>query len=224
MIDPAAAYKADLFEKRNQHFDSARRLQVSPLQSLYAYCRDVDKILRDIYKKYIDADKPDEAFCLIALGGYGRRELWPFSDVDILILHQDRHSSVRLSRAVKILWNIGLNLGCVVRTISECAEIIGDDLATDTALLESRYICGNRDLFHKLQSTCILPYFEKNKNKYIAEISAALREGLFSSENSLYRVEPNIKNGICALRDCQRLLWAERVRSSVRNFAELHSK
>jgi [protein-PII] uridylyltransferase len=224
MIDPAAAYKTELSEKRNRHFGSARRLQVPPLQTLYAYCHDVDEILRDIYKKNIDADKPDAAFCLIALGGYGRRELWPFSDVDILILHQDRHSSARLSRTVKGFWNIGLNMGCVVRTLSECAAIIGDDLATDTALLESRYICGNRDLFHKLQNTCLGPYFEKNKNKYITEISAALREGLYSSENSLYRVEPNIKNSICALRDCQRLLWAECVRSGVRKFAELHSK
>jgi [protein-PII] uridylyltransferase len=224
MIDPGAAYKTELSEKRNRHFGSARRLQVPPLQALYAYCHDVDEILRAIYKKYIDTDKPDAAFCLIALGGYGRRELWPFSDVDILILHQDRHSSARLSRTVKVFWNIGLNMGCVVRTLSECAAIIGDDLATDTALLESRYICGNRDLFHNLQKTCLGPYFEKNKKKYIAEISAALREGLYSSENSLYRVEPNIKNGICTLRDCQRLLWAERVRSDARKFAELHAK
>ena len=224
MIDSAAAYKADLSEKRNRHFDSLHRLQISPLQTLYAYCHDVDQILCDIYKNYIDADDPDAAFCLIALGGYGRRELWPFSDVDILILHQDQHSSARLSRVVKVFWNIGLNMGCVVRTLSECAAIIGDDLATDTALLESRHICGNRDLFHKLQNSCLRPYFEKNKNKYIAEISAALREGLYSSENSLYRVEPNIKNGICALRDCQRLLWAECVRSGARKFSDLHSQ
>jgi len=224
MIDSAAAYKAELSEKRNRHFGSVHRLQISPLQTLYAYCHDVDKILCDIYKTYIDADKPAAAFCLVALGGYGRRELWPFSDVDILILHQDQHSSARLSRLVKVFWNIGLNMGCVVRTLSECAAIIGDDLATDTALLESRHICGNRDLFHKLQNIYLKPYFEKNKNKYIAEISAALREGLYSSENSLYRVEPNIKNGICALRDCQRLLWAERVRSGARKFSDLHSK
>jgi [protein-PII] uridylyltransferase len=224
MVDLTAAYRAEVSEKRNRHFGAARRLQVPPLKLINTYCHDVDKVLHEIYKRTIDADKPDAAFCLIALGGYGRRELWPYSDVDILILHQDRHSSVRLSRAVKSFWNIGLNMGCVVRSFSDCASIIGDDLATDTALLESRYICGNRDLFQKLQNNCVAPYFEKNKNKYIEEISAALREGLFSSENSLYRVEPNIKNGICGLRDCQRLLWAEHVRSGVRNFTELHAK
>jgi [protein-PII] uridylyltransferase len=221
--DLAAGYKTELGKKCKICFDTERGWK-APLAMLHAYCRDVDKILREIYKKCIDTEKPDASFCLVALGGYGRKELWPYSDVDLLILHQNRHKSAKLSATVKLFWNIGLTMGCVVRTISECCAIIGDDLATDTALLESRYICGNRELFHKLQNDCIKPYFKKNKKKYIDEISAALREGLYSSENSLYRVEPNIKNGICTLRDCQRLLWAERVRCNARNFKELHTK
>jgi [protein-PII] uridylyltransferase len=221
--DLAAGYKAELSKKSKTHFNARRRWKAS-LAILHAYCRDVDKILREIYNKCIDTERTDAAFCLIALGGYGRKELWPYSDVDILILHQNQHKSAKLSRAIKLFWNIGLTMGCVVRTVSECISIIGDDLATDTAMLESRYVCGNRDLFHQLQNNCIKPYFAKNKKKYIDEISAALHDGLYSSENSLYRVEPNIKNGICTLRDCQRLLWAERVRCNARKFKDLHIK
>jgi len=219
----ASRYKAKLIEKRDAHF-SSKNIWVSPLVAVREYCREVDNILRDIYQACIDVQNPDSNFCLIALGGYGRRELWPHSDVDILIIHQNQHKSAKLSSAVRLFWNIGLMMGCVVRTISECAAIIGDDLATDTALLESRFVCGNRDLFNKLQNTCIKPYFAKHKKDYIEGISAALRSGIYSSENSLYRIEPDIKNGICTLRDCQRLLWAERVKCGTKNFSGLHTK
>ncbi|HJX35843.1 MAG TPA: DUF294 nucleotidyltransferase-like domain-containing protein, partial [Dehalococcoidales bacterium] len=223
MNDLASIYKAKLIEKRDAHFGS-KDSWISPLAAVHAYCRDVDNILRDIYQTCIDVQKPDTTFCLVALGGYGRRELWPYSDVDILIIHQNQHKSAKLSSAVRLFWNIGLTMGCVVRTISECAAIIGEDLATDTAFLESRFICGNRDLFNKLQNVCIKPYFERHKKDYIEGISADLREGIYSSENSLYRIEPDIKNGICTLRDCQRLLWAERVKCGTKNFAQLHAK
>ncbi len=223
MNDLASTYKAKLIEKRDAHFGSKDNW-ISPLAAVHSYCRDVDNIMRDIYQTCIDVQKPDKTFCLVALGGYGRRELWPYSDVDILIIHQNQYKSAKLSSAVRLFWNIGLPMGCVVRTISECSTIIGEDLATDTAFLESRFICGNRDLFNKLQNACIKPYFEKHKKDYIEGISAALREGIYSSENSLYRIEPDIRNGICTLRDCQRLLWAERVKCGTKNFAQLHTK
>ena len=159
----------------------------------------------------------------MALGGYGRSELWPFSDIDVLILHQNRHDAEKLSAAVRNFWNIGLSMGSVVRTIAECRDILGEDIATDTALLEGRYLCGNPDLLKMLQETGVQPYFKKNQQKYIEEISATLREGLYSSENSLYRIEPDLKNGICTLRDCQRLLWAQRVRQGTVGFAQLHA-
>jgi [protein-PII] uridylyltransferase len=221
--NPASNYSAALAESRALHFGSRRRLQ-EPLAPLHAYCHDVDKVLREIYTTCIDAGGPDAAFCLVALGGYGRRELWPYSDVDILIIHQNRHKAAKLSSAVRMFWNIGLVMGSVVRTPDECASILGEDLATDTALLESRYICGNREQYQKLRSNCIGPHFEKHKKTYIEEITAALRAGLYSSENSLYRIEPDIKNGICTLRDCQRLLWVERIKRGTVNFSQLYTK
>jgi [protein-PII] uridylyltransferase len=223
MNNIADIYKAKVIEKREQHFCSRKRL-VAPLSTIHAYCRDIDKILRAIYARCIDIRKPDKDFCLIALGGYGRKELWPYSDVDILILHENQHRSVKLTSFIRILWNIGLTLGCVVRTLAESKAILGKDLATDTALLECRYLCGNHDLFNKLQYKYIRPHFAKDKKFYLEELSASLREGLYSAENSLYRVEPNIKNGICTLRDCQRLLWAERIRTGAAKFADLHTK
>jgi [protein-PII] uridylyltransferase len=218
-----AHIKSQLAVSRESLFHSARAITDS-LETLHAFSRDVDQAVCGIYRRCIDEETIDRGYCLVALGGYGRNEVWPFSDIDILILHQNRHDSEKLSAAVRDFWNIGMSMGCVVRTVSECRDILGEDIATDTALLESRYLCGNRDLYDFLQASGIRPYFEKNKKEYISEMSAALRNGLYSSENSLYRVEPDLKNGICTLRDCQRLLWAERVQHETAGFAQLHVK
>src|SRR5450759_2282396 len=107
MNDLASIYKAKLIEKRDAHFGS-KDSWISPLAAVHAYCRDVDNILRDIYQTCINVQKPDTTFCLVASGGYGRRELWPYSDVDILIIHQNQHKSAKLSSAVRLFWNIGL--------------------------------------------------------------------------------------------------------------------
>jgi [protein-PII] uridylyltransferase len=218
-----ALIKMHLTEIRASLFNAEDSL-AAPLATLQTYSRSVDDALKEVFGRLLEKDGSERDYCLVALGGYGRRELWPFSDIDILILHRDRHDAEELSLMIKDFWSLGLSLGSVVRTVEECRSILGEDIATDTALLEARYLCGNRHLFERMQSSGIRPYFEKNKIKYIDEISATLREGLFSSENSLYRIEPDLKNGICTLRDCQRLLWAERVRHGAAGFARLHDK
>ncbi len=218
-----ASIKSHLTATRQGLFRSDGSV-TAPLEALRAYSRVVDDALREVYRHSLDTDGLDRDYCLVALGGYGRRELWPFSDIDILLLHRGRHDADKLSRVIKDFWSLGLSLGSVVRTVEECRSILGEDIATDTALLEARYLCGNRHLYESLQNKGIRPYFEKNKIKYIDEISATLRDGLFSSENSLYRIEPDLKNGICTLRDCQRLLWAERVKHGTVGIAQLHTK
>jgi [protein-PII] uridylyltransferase len=221
MRERASAYRFHLTVYRETLFGSDRSSAL-PLETVRAYSREIDRILREIYASMIEPEGPERSVCMVALGGYGRRELYPFSDVDILILHEGGHATEKIASAVRLFWDIGLTMGCVVRTLPECAAILGQDMATDTALLESRYLAGHRDLFQKLQRSLVQPFFEKQKKTYLDEISSALREGLFSSENSLYRVEPHLKNGVCCLRDCQRLLWAERVRNGVQDFKGLH--
>jgi [protein-PII] uridylyltransferase len=223
-VNPSnASIKSYLTSTRQSLFHSEDSIS-APLEALRAYSRVVDDALREVYRLSLDSEGLDRDYCLVALGGYGRKELWPFSDIDILLLHRDRHDAEKLSRMIKDFWGLGLSLGSVVRTVEECRSILGEDIATDTALLEARYLCGNRHLYEGLQNKGIRPYFEKNKIKYIDAISATLREGLFSSENSLYRIEPDLKNGICTLRDCQRLLWAERVKHGTAGIAQLHTK
>ncbi len=205
---PAATRKATILEQRDSIFAAAER-RTDPLAVLHAYSRWIDELLSAIF---YDENLGREHACLIALGGYGRRELCPYSDIDILVLHDAGQDMEQIAAAVRKFWDTGLTMGCVVRTLEQCAAILGQDMATDTALLECTYIAGNRTLFERLRFELIVPYFLKKRTAYIAGMCEILRDGIFSSANTLFRVEPDLKNGICTLRDCQRLVWAERVR------------
>lgn len=219
MRKSVAQHKTDLSQNRESLFDSAT--QASTLEAIGAFTRNVDAVLTDIYASIIPAGVK---VCLVALGGYGRRELCPYSDVDILVLHEAGHDAEAVASMVRRFWDVGLNMGCVVRTLKGCTAILGDDFATDTAMLESRYLTGDRSLFERLTHDVILPYFQRQGKIYIGEIARTLRDGLYSSERSIYRVEPDLKDGPCCLRDCQRILWAERVRSGAESFPDLHHK
>ena len=162
--------------------------------------------------------------CLVALGGYGRGELCPYSDIDLLILHDEKKVAPEIASAIRFFWDIGLTMGCVVRTIDECSSIVGQDLATDTAYLENRFLCGNKELYLRLFHSFIEPYFAKKKKSFVKEMRRILHDELYSPETAVYRIEPDIKNGICTLRDCHRLLWAERVRVGLSSMNDLHAR
>jgi [protein-PII] uridylyltransferase len=217
-------YKAALAQSRESRF-SGERPAAEPLRCVHSYTKDVDAIIIDVFTTLISPKIGDIPVCLIALGGYGRGELCPYSDIDLLILHDEKSALPgEIAAAIRFFWDIGLTMGCVVRTINECSRILGQDLATDTAFLENRLLAGDGGLYRRLIRDAVEPYFTKKKNRLVGEFRRILHAELYSPETALYRVEPDLKNGICALRDCHRLLWAERLRVGVGNLEELHTK
>ncbi|HMA64906.1 MAG: HD domain-containing protein, partial [Fibrobacterota bacterium] len=177
------------------------------------YGRYIDTILGRQFADNFNKNCDDVA--LVATGGYGRNELCPYSDIDLLILHEGDHTKEGIARIVRALWDLGLPLGCVVRSVSECAQILGEDIATDTSLLDIRLITGSRELYKKLIRKTIDPSFRKRKRWFLKEIEDALKAGVLSADTSLYTVEPHLKNGVCTLRDCQRIIWGYRVSESM---------
>jgi [protein-PII] uridylyltransferase len=216
-------YKGSLQKSREQWFCSDAS-GLSALDNVHGYTGDVDAILIDVFNASIGSSARGSSICMIALGGYGRGELCPYSDIDLLILHNGKKAAPEIESAVRIFWDIGLTMGCVVRTIDECSSIVGQDLATDTAYLENRFLCGSKDLYLKLLRTFIEPYFKKKKKFFVKEMRAILHAELYSPETALYRIEPDLKNGICTLRDCHRLLWAERMRVGLKSMKDLHGR
>lgn len=163
----------------------------------------VDALLQDLWRT---ADI-DRQVCLIAVGGYGRGELFPHSDVDLLILLPERNNdriNQEIEAMVSLFWDIGLAVGHSVRNLQECAEGASKDVTILTNLLESRFLAGNkqlyRDLEHQLKSL-IDPrkFFEAKLQEQQA------RHARFN--DTAYNLEPNVKESPGGLRDLQTVLW-----------------
>jgi [protein-PII] uridylyltransferase len=201
-------YKSELSDARNLRF-SPEQLRLDPHACVRHFSEDVDRMLQDVYNAHFEEHAKNVT--LVALGGYGRKELCPGSDIDLLVLHEGDHKHEHIERFIRALWDMGFPLGCVVRSVNECRRITGEDLATDTALLDCRYLIGDRHLYKELEILVLQPYFKRRKQWFIQEIDATVNEAIAVAGTSLYAVNPDLKNGVCTLRDCQRIRWARRV-------------
>src|SRR5438045_2303256 len=149
---------------------------------------------------------------LIALGGYGRGELNPFSDIDVMVLHKGtKEISPHLEEMVKqvlyLLWDSGFKVGHSTRSIKEAIGEANRDMRTKTAMLESRFLAGDEELAHEFRrqfrSKCVRGYEREYVEMRMRDQAA--RHKKFG--DSVYLQEPNLKNGCGGLRDYQNLLW-----------------
>ena len=175
-------------------------------KALQRQCALVDEALRAIWSETRQSDE----LALIAVGGYGRGLLYPYSDVDVLILLPDEvGDSARASveALVGLLWDIGLEIGHSVRTISECQDEARRDVTVQTTLLESRLVAGNRKQYASFAGAIIkdldVAYFVEAKL-----LEQQQRHTRFN--DTAYNLEPNIKESPGGLRDLQNILWISR--------------
>ena len=187
------------------HFDQ-RFLEGDDIRSLITERASfIDLILHYAWYDY----QWDNDIALIAVGGYGRGELHPHSDIDILLLIDDKSEhkyDEQLQQFITFLWDIGLEIGSSVRTLSQCANIAKDDITVATNLIEARRITGNDRLRDQLQILTdrdrMWPVDEFFKAKSDEQISRHERHN-----NTEYNLEPNIKNAPGGLRDIQMINW-----------------
>jgi len=148
-------------------------------------------------------------FSLIAVGGYGRRELFPFSDIDILILldnSQEKHYQNKLSAFNTFLWDIGLKLGLSVRTLKECRQAAIDDQTVMSSLLEMRLISGHQRLFERLKRHRIFNELMPSNTFFAAKIEEQ-RQRYFKANQTAFNLEPDTKEGPGGLRDLHIIGW-----------------
>lgn len=163
---------------------------------------------------------------LEAVGGYGRGELHPFSDIDLLILHrQDVLAACRdnIEQFLAFLWDIGLEIGHSVRTVQQCVDIARDDITVATNIMESRTLVGDESLRLELQALAapdqLWPADEFFRAKWDEQI---LRHQKYNDTE--YNLEPNIKNAPGGLRDIQVVSWVVKRYFQVRTLKQLHGK
>ena len=190
----------------------------------------IDSLLRVVFKKiyYKIFNNTDYIFSIIAVGGYGRGELAPCSDLDLLFLlpnnlkiNQSKHAEEVIQFILYILWDLGYTVGHSTRTIDDCIEKSKLDLTISTALLEKRFIVGNEDVFSLLNDK--FTFFIKNTKtlKFVEAklVESELRHKRFGG--SRYVVEPNVKDGKGGLRDLHTLIWISKFAYKVDSVSKL---
>ncbi len=197
----------------------------------------LDALLRHLWnaaKNSLSAEAQKEfpPIALVAIGGFGRAELNPHSDIDFMFLHEGQVAMTKplpyLGRIIDgvlyPLWDIGLKIGYSVRDLADCVKLANADMQSKTSLIESRLIAGNAALFARFQKLvvqkCVLGYEEK----YIAARleDQATRRAKFG--NSACMQEPNVKNGCGGLRDFQNLLWMAFFKYRTRTVRDLQTQ
>lgn len=208
-IDPQIATK-DLTASLREAFGRARQLNASrwtatsdPRILTRAFAKSVDDILRALW---LAAGFGNAT--LVAVGGYGRGALFPYSDVDVMILMPDGYEESKIAtpaeRFVGMLWDIGLDAGHSIRSIAECIEQARQDLTIATSLLESRWIAGPKPPVAKLHKA----WFEHMNVRDFAQgklLELQQRHG--RHQDTPYSLEPNCKESPGGLRDLQVLHW-----------------
>lgn len=197
-----------------------------------AECRSLvmDRLIMSLYelagREYcLKYPKVDQKCTLVAIGGYGRGELSPASDIDIMFLYPWKvgpYIETVIERILYILWDTGLDIGYSARNVDDCVKVAGDDLVAKTSLIDSRYICGDEALYSDYRKVLVEQIFAKNINSFIEDKVDEGNERRKKYGGSVYLLEPDIKEGDGGLRDLQTALWAAKVRFKAKDFKELN--
>lgn len=194
----------------------------------------IDVLIENLYEQAIASFKaqhgePPCPVAVTALGGYGRAELCPFSDVDIMFVYPDRVRSQNLTLFKKtltdmmlyILWDIGLKVGHSTRTIKDTIREARNSIETKNSQLESRLIIGSDQLYQKFKQTYRNYCLKDSPQEYIHIRLEEQKKRRSRYGNTVFIQEPDIKNGVGGLRDYQSILWMAFIKLGVNSIEEL---
>ncbi|PYU66661.1 MAG: hypothetical protein DMG49_21380 [Acidobacteria bacterium] len=188
----------------------------SARETLRAQCELADHNVQQIFDEVLRVhNREPQGLCLLALGGYGRRMLFPYSDLDILFLlgneRIEQESRPLISEFSRTLWDIGFRVSSAGRTLEECKRIEEDNAEFHLALLDRRFLAGDAALFEKLD-TKVLPASETQARPFLlAQIHRLTRERLTRYGNTIFHLEPNVKESPGGMRDYQATIWLRQI-------------
>jgi [protein-PII] uridylyltransferase len=182
------------------------------------------KLFQCITNDLSNVGKSRERLVLVAIGGYGRGELNPFSDIDLMFLYKGKGSEHIEDIAQKLLyflWDMRLDVGYSVRTIADCVEMATGDSTVKTALLDARFLTGNRQLFKEFQMMMLSQILTKGSDSFIQEKMVEMEARREKYGSSVYILEPNIKECEGTLRDLHSAMWIAKIKYKVNSPKEL---
>ncbi|MFT3857326.1 MAG: [protein-PII] uridylyltransferase [Aquabacterium sp.] len=202
-------------------FQQGRATTTNATRLLSHLAKLVDRTLIELWESH---PMPRGA-SLVAVGGYGRGELFPHSDIDVLLLMPlspsvsgDDSLAPSVESFISACWDIGLEIGSSVRSVEECSEEAQRDVTVQTALLEARLICGSKARFDEL---CHATFEHLDVPAFVTAKMLEMRQRHTKYEDTPYALEPNCKESPGGLRDLQVVLWLARAARLGKNWHEL---
>src|SRR6202048_487903 len=185
-------------------------------ETLAPFCELADRNIQRIFGQVLHVhDNDTQGLSLLALGGFGRRWLFPYSDLDILFLFGNEKAEAEyrplISEFSRVLWDIGFRVSSAGRTIDECKRIEEDNAEFHLALLDRRLLAGDKTLFEKLDSK-VLPGSEKQARPFLlAQLHHLTKDRLARYGNTIFHLEPNVKEAPGGFRDYQAAIWLRQI-------------
>ncbi len=172
----------------------------------------VDGLVQRLFREFFGAP---EDICLIAIGGYGRGHLFPHSDVDLLFLSENEGTENARKEALgafsRTLWDLGWRVGQTARTPAECGRLHRENLEFNIAVLDGRCLAGDERLFARVEERIVPAFLARDGQELIGGLAAMTQRRYARFGNTIFHLEPNIKDAPGGLRDYQTAAWLARM-------------
>ena len=176
----------------------------------------IDSVVIELWNEVSAAAERIDGFCIAAMGGYGRRALFPYSDIDLLFLYEKEGREELFSRKIiaplsQALWDLHLRVSPTTRTLAECGKLHRNNIEFNISLLDCRYICGDEQLYEQLRTRVIPGMVTRESQSLMQELSSLARSRHEKYGQTIFHLEPNIKDGPGGLRDYQVACWLAQI-------------
>ena len=220
----------NLLQEEKEKIKDWHRSGAGGREIIQAHTSLVDEVIRHVVLSMTRLDAYAgtnvlDNFSLIAVGGYGRGELNPLSDIDLLFLLSEKTKPATetfIQDALSVFWGFGMEIGHSSRTIKDCLKLAQEDLTIKTSMIETRFLIGNRTVYDKFYNSIHKKVLQKHVKKFL---NSKLKEKYSrhgQDDGVVCHPEPDIKNGPGGLRDYHNALWATAVRYGCHSLREIN--
>ena len=219
----------EMLQRYHQKGDSGIRLTRARAVILDVLIQNLFRYALEVLSETTERSKP---MCILATGGYGRGELSPHSDIDLMFLYP--HSSIgksleflkeTMTREILYpLWDSGLKVGHASREVKEAITEAQNDIRNKNSMLDARYLCGDRKIAKKFISRFLKFCRSNHPAKYLEELHSHQIQRRAEKGDTVFLQAPDVKNGVGGLRDYQGILWMTKVKFGDKGLEDLVSR
>jgi [protein-PII] uridylyltransferase len=229
---PPGIVARDALDQTRARLFERHRAGASGAEIVREFTAMVDALIRALYR-HADAasarkfPKLNQRLTILARGGYGRGELNPQSDIDLVFLHDYKpgpYIEFVSETILHALWDARMTVGYAMRNVSECVRMAGEDLKEKTAILDARFIAGDEKVCAQFERSLISEVLNRDQQNFFKAKLEETRERHQRYGDSVYLLEPNLKEGEGGLRDLHTALWLAKVKYKIHALPELVQK